>query len=143
MVAYAAAKGKGDARVAAVVDFYGAHDLLRLVEERDKGDFSSVALALLQQRTVDETTKWKLREASPLEYVHRKMPPVLFIHGTQDQAVPFNQSPLMCDAMKKVKASCEVFPVEGGVHGMSNWEKNPAHQAYKGKMIEWLNLTLK
>lgn len=143
MVAYAGAKGKGNTEVAAVVDFYGAHDLLKLINDRDRGDMASVARALLQQQTVDETTKWKIREASPIEYVHKEMPPFLFIHGTKDEAVPYDQSPLMCDAMKKVNVACEVFTVEGGAHGMSNWEKNPAHQAYKVKMIDWLKLTLK
>lgn len=143
MVAYAATKGKWNTEVQAVVDFYGANDLLRLVEEREKGDFASLSRALLQQSAVDGTTKWKIREASPIEYVHRKMPPFLFIHGTADVTVPFNQSTVMCDEMKKVGSTCEVFSVEGGVHGMSNWEKNPSQHAYKAKMIEWLKQTLK
>lgn len=142
MVAYAGAKGKGDTKVAAVVDFYGAHDLLKLAADRSKGDLTSLARAILQQ-PVDSTTEWKLREASPIQYVHKGMPPFLFVHGTGDQLVPYDQSPLMCDAMKKVGNRCEIFTIEGAPHGMSNWEKNPAFQTYKPKVIEWLKATLK
>lgn len=142
MVAYVGAKGRGDTKVDAVVDFYGAHDLLRLAQERDGGDMSKIARNLLQ-KAVDNETEWRLREASPIEYVDKDMPPFLFIHGTGDTTVPFNQSTLMCDKMKAAGARCEVFPIEGAPHGMSNWEKNPAHQTYKPKIIEWLNATLR
>lgn len=142
MVAYVGAKSRGDTKVDAVVDFYGAHDLLRLAQDRDGGDMSKIARNLLQ-KAVDNETEWRLREASPIEYVDKDMPPFLFIHGTGDTTVPFNQSTLMCDKMKSAGAKCEVFPIEGAPHGMSNWEKNPAHQIYKPKLIEWLNATLR
>jgi hypothetical protein len=39
--------------------------------------------------------------------------------------------------MKEAGNACEVFTVEGG-HGIGGWEKVPAYQGYKAKMIEWL-----
>lgn len=142
MVAYVGAKGRGETKVDAVVDFYGAHDLLQLAQERDNGDLSRIARNLFQ-KPADNETEWRLREASPIQYVHKAMPPVLFIHGTGDATVPFNQSTLMCDKMKAVGAKCEVFSIEGAPHGMSNWEKNPAYQSWKPKMTEWLQATLR
>jgi acetyl esterase len=135
MVAYVGAKGKGDTKVNAVVDFYGAHDLLALAKERDGGDMSRVARALLQ-KSVDAETEWRLREASPIEYVHKNMPPFLFVHGTGDTTV-------MCDKMKSLGAHCEVFSIADAPHGMSNWEKNSAFQTYKPKIVDWLKATLR
>jgi dipeptidyl aminopeptidase/acylaminoacyl peptidase len=65
------------------------------------------------------------------------------IHGTDDKAVPFDQSERMCAAMKKVGVACEIFTVEGAPHGIGPWEKNPAFQAYKEKMVAWLHATLR
>ncbi len=142
MVAYLGAKGRGNTAVDAVVDFYGAHDLLQLAQDRDGGDLASIGRNLLQE-PVDAETRWRLREASPLEYVNKDMPPFLFIHGTGDKTVPANQSALMCDKMKAAGSTCEVFLIEGAPHGMAGWEKNPAFQTYKPKMIEWLKETLR
>lgn len=142
MVAYVGAKGRGDTKVDAVVDFYGAHDLLVLAKDRDGGDLSKIARNLLQ-KPADNETEWRLREASPIQYVHKGMPPFLFITGTGDTTVPPNQSTLMCDKMKSVGARCEVFTIDAAPHGMSNWEKNPAFQTYKPKMVEWLKATLR
>ncbi len=91
---------------------------------------------------LDDAAYRKLRQASPITYVKKDMPPFLFIHGTKDEMVAFEQSPKMCDKMKRAGARCEVFPVEGAGHGIGGWEKNPAFQAYKQKMVEWLNQTL-
>ncbi len=70
------------------------------------------------------------------------MPPFLLIHGTADAQVPFEQSPMMCAKMKEAGARCELFTVEGAPHGIGGWEKVPAHQTYKEKMVEWLQQTL-
>ena len=83
------------------------------------------------------------REASPITYVKKGMPPFLLIHGTSDSVVPFHQATVMCDKMAKAGSSCEIFRVEGGAHGMSSWDKSPAMRGYKVKMIEWLKQTMR
>jgi alpha-L-fucosidase 2 len=142
LVALAGTRGKGPAKVAAVVDFYGPHDLVKQIAERDQGDYTAMAKRMFRS-TPQPDTEARLREASPIHYVHKGMPPFLFIHGTLDKSVPFNQSPLMCDKMKSVGVACEVIPMEGAPHGMSNWEKNPAWTTYKQPMIAWLKKTLR
>jgi dipeptidyl aminopeptidase/acylaminoacyl peptidase len=84
----------------------------------------------------------RLRVASPTTYIHKGMPPFLFIQGTDDEQVPYEQSPRMCEAMKKAGAKCEVITVQGGRHGMGNWDGDPAKAHWKPEMIEWLNKTL-
>ena len=74
--------------------------------------------------------------------VHKGMPPFLCIHGTKDDQVSYDQSPAMCEAMKKVGASANSSPIEGGGHGMGGW-KAPEMQHWKPEMIDWLKKTMK
>src|SRR2546430_2504838 len=67
----------------------------------------------------------KLHALAPLSAVHAGMAPFLCIHGTKDDQVSYEQSTMMCDAMHKVGAGCELVTVEGGGHGMSSW-KDPS-----------------
>ncbi|MEP6715818.1 MAG: alpha/beta hydrolase [Terriglobia bacterium] len=81
----------------------------------------------------------RLKQLSPINSVHRGMPPFLFIHGTSDSLVPYEQSTAMCNRMKAVDAACRVYPVEGGDHGIRWWESIPAIRGpWKVEMITWL-----
>ena len=61
---------------------------------------------------LDADTVKKLKEASPINYVKKDMPPYLLVHGTNDDKVPFELSVSMCAKMKDAGASCELFTVE-------------------------------
>lgn len=141
LVSYAGARGKGPTKVAAVVSFYGVHDFN--ARTRVMGSIGKNVQQLLNISDPGPEAEAKMREASPITYVHKGMPPFLMIHGTADKAVPYEQSPQMCAKMKEAGVPCEVFTVEGAPHGIGAWEKVPAHQKYKEKMVEWLRLTLK
>lgn len=141
LVAMVGTRPAKDTRVAAVVDFYGPHDLLK--RESDRGEVGKNLRDFLGIEKLDEAGRAKLREASPATYVKRGLPPFLFIHGTKDAAVPYEQSPLMCEKLKAAGNRCEVFTVEGAPHGIGAWEKVETWQAYKAKMVEWLRATLK
>ncbi|MBI4873243.1 MAG: M20/M25/M40 family metallo-hydrolase [Acidobacteria bacterium] len=140
LVSYVGARSGRKLGLAAVVPFYGPHDLearARATQQASENIKSFLAITDLNDAA------WrKMRAASPITYVKKEMPPYLLIHGTKDELVPFEQSPAMCDKMKRVGARCEVFAVEGGGHGMGGWEKNPALQAYKKKLVDWLRRTL-
>lgn len=140
LVALAGVRATKETRVAAVVDFYGPHDLVR--RESERGEVGRNLRQFLGIDRLDEAGIAKLREASPATYVKQGLPPFLFIHGTKDAAVPYDQSPLMCAKLKAAGNRCEVFTVEDAPHGIGPWEQNPAWQAYKPKMVEWLRATL-
>jgi acetyl esterase len=140
IVAYCGVKGKGATKVAAVVDFYGVHDLLK--REKERG-LSKNIRQLFNITELNAAAERKLAEASPIHSVSRGTPPFLFIHGTKDAAVPYEQSPMMCDAIKKAGGRCEVYTVQDAPHGIGGWEKNPDWQGYKVKMIEWLREALR
>jgi alpha-L-fucosidase 2 len=141
--------------VAAVVPFFGEHDLVSRVQPKgdcmidgkvvpDPGPYclSPGLAAFLGVNEIRPETMELLRKASAVSYARPGMPPYLLIHGTHDIHVPYDQSVLMCEAMKKAGASCELIPVEGGGHGFGAWDKDPAMSAYKPRMIRWLKQKL-
>jgi acetyl esterase len=79
-----------------------------------------------------------LQRLSPVANVRADMPPFLFIHGTADRLVPFEQSEQMCRKMREVGAPCELFAVKGGGHGLRWWDHDKTLSAYKRVMVEWL-----
>ncbi len=145
LVAYAGVKAEPDTRIAAVVDFYGPNDLVLQTEQRRRqpedpakpeGPGLKEFLGLRSWQQADAIEK--LRAASPTTYIHAGMPPFLFIQGTADEQVPYQQSPKMCEAMKKARARCHVITVEGGRHGMGSWEVDSGMAHWKPEMIQWL-----
>lgn len=137
LAAMAALRGRGDTAVRAVVALYTPSDLVNLVK-------SSNYVPSRIRNSVNGTP-WEslimagLTQLSPIDNVRRDMPPFLFIHGTDDSLVPFQQSREMCDRMKVAGASCEIYPVLGAGHGIRWWESSPGLAAgYKHKMVDWL-----
>ena len=128
IVAYYGATVKGKLRPRAVVDFYGVTDW----------EFHRDELDGLKDNAKSWLGLTDLKAASAMTHIKKDMPPFLFIHGTKDPQVPFPHSPRMCSAMRLAGAVCEVLTVEGAGHGVGGWEKDPAFQAYKKKMVEWL-----
>lgn len=137
LAAMAALRGTADTPVRAVVAFYTPTDLVALAK--------TSAYIPASIRNSVRGTPWEsfllagLAQLSPINSVRRDMPPFLFIHGTADTLVPFTQSRAMCDRMKEAGASCEVYPVDGGGHGILWWESSRQLAAgYKRKMVAWL-----
>jgi dipeptidyl aminopeptidase/acylaminoacyl peptidase len=56
--------------------------------------------------------------------------------------VPYEQSVKFCDALKAAGDACELYTVEGGIHGVINWEKHPDQHSYKDVLVDWLRKTL-
>jgi acetyl esterase len=153
LVNYAGTHDTPDTRVAAVVDFYGPVDYGKLAELRrdhpERFNMTSInrhaanggGIHFFAAEKLDETGLAKLRDISPIAAVHKGMPPFLCIHGTKDDQVAYEQSPAMCEAMRKVGAACELITIEGGGHGMSTW-RAPGMQHWKPEMVAWLKKTL-
>jgi acetyl esterase len=141
LAAMAALRGSSDTAVKAVIALYAPSDLVTLAKTSN--------YIPSQIRDSVRGTPWEnlilaaLSQLSPIQNVRRDMPPFLLIHGTADSLVPFQQSTEMCDRMKKAGASCEIYAVEGGGHGIRWWESSPKLAAgYKRKIVQWLNHTL-
>ena len=153
LVNYAGTHETPDTRVAAVVDFYGPVDYGQLAElRRDHPERFNMAtinrhaangggIHFFGAEQLDEAGLAKLRAMAPLGAVHRGMAPFLCIHGTKDDQVAYEQSPAMCDAIRKAGAACELIVIEDGGHGMSGW-RAPEMQHWKPQMVAWLKKTL-
>jgi acetyl esterase len=149
LVAYAGVHPSKGAQVVAVVDFYGPNDLVLQTEQRRSqpedpskphtpGLLEFMGFKTWQDPGIVE----KLRSVSPTTLISSGMPPFLFIHGNADEQVPYEQSPKMCEAMRKTGGKCEVITVARGRHGMGSWEENAAMAHWKSEMVEWLRNTL-
>lgn len=67
-----------------------------------------------QDRKADRTAQEK---ASPLYHLNAGDAPVLLIHGTKDELVPYDQIPEFAAACKKAGVEAELITIEGGGHG--------------------------
>ena len=125
-------------RVAAVVPFYAPHDLVVQAERRKA--LGGLAGLIGMEELNDESRK-KLAEISPLNHIQGGLPPFLQIHGDKDVTVPLSQSVNFEAKTKAAGNSCETIVVPGGIHGMGGWEKLGSD--YQKQLIEWLRKTLK
>lgn len=132
-------KNSEDTRVAAVVSFYGAADLLfRLKSSNGK---PSITFSNYFGVTEDnEATRKFLVEASPATHVRPGLPPFLLLHGNKDERVPYDQSVNFFAKLKAAGVPAEFITIENGGHGIGGWGKMGSD--YAVQMIAWLHKTL-
>jgi alpha-L-fucosidase 2 len=135
-------RNRPPARVTAVVSFYGPIDMVEFCKRFEGKPVPKGIADFFQIKEWNDAATAKLREASPATYLSRSTPPFLFIHGTKDEAVPYEQATLAVELFKKVGVPCDLITVEDGIHGVINWEKDPKFQAYKRQLIDWLHKRL-
>jgi alpha-L-fucosidase 2 len=155
LVSFVGVKHRPENKVAAVIPFFGEHDLVNRVHPdgecmidgkvvpNPSGFCLSPGLSKFLGITVDSPNRETVvRAASPVAHITKDMPPYLFIHGTKDLNVPYEQSVRMCTAMKKAGARCEVILVKGGGHGFGAWDKDETMAGYKPALLSWLKKQL-
>ncbi len=117
---------KGDnlefsSRVQAVCDYYGPTDFLQMQAHMLPGapmkhDPPSSPESLLIGGPIQEN-KDKAVRANPIAYVTPASAPFLIVHGDLDPLVPYNQSQLLFEALKKAGVSVRLHIIEGAGHG--------------------------
>ncbi|MYD81616.1 MAG: alpha/beta hydrolase [Gammaproteobacteria bacterium] len=90
-------------RVQAVVAYYPVVDLKELVS--DESDYPALRF--------DSSLS---AENSPIEFVSRDDPPVLLLHGDQDEVVPIDHSRRMYAALTEIESVVEFEVIEGAGH---------------------------
>jgi acetyl esterase/lipase len=109
-------------RVQCVVDEYGPTDFTKM-DEQDKdvpGNSEHDAADSPESRLLGgpvQQNKDRAAAANPITYVTAKAPPILVIHGDRDPHVPYGQSVILVDALKKAGAPVTFRTVEGAGHG--------------------------
>lgn len=102
--------------VQAVCDWFGPSDFRRFAQATARLTRQGSAEVTLLGGAVDEKMK-KAVLASPVTHVSADDPPFLIMHGTDDPVVPYRQSLLLAEALRKVQVPVELVPQKGAGHG--------------------------
>jgi len=80
-------------------------------------------------------------KASPVTYISKDDPPILLVHGEEDEGVPFRLSQLFHERLVKASVTTRLIPVPGAGHGFQFFDKRPKdlNQTY----VDWMNLHLR
>jgi dipeptidyl aminopeptidase/acylaminoacyl peptidase len=65
------------------------------------------------------------RKASPISYVARDDPPLLLVHGENDDGVPFDQSVRMAAAYRRIGLTVDFIPVKNAGHDFQHAGNTP------------------
>lgn len=106
--------------IRACVDFYGPSLVSAMNEEPciyDHLGAESAEGLLLGKVRVDENED-KAVAASPFPYIREdnEIPPILIMHGSRDRVVPFGQSCMLYDALKKCGKEAVFYKIQGADH---------------------------
>ena len=116
--------GADEIKVAAVVNWYGITDV---VDELDGPNRKEYAVRWLGSQPDREDIA---RRVSPLTYVRPGLPPVITIHGDQDNLVPYAHAVRLKEGLDRVGVTNQLVMVEGGGHGgFSTDEETRAYEA--------------
>jgi len=121
------------------VDFmaawYGVHDFTTMTHNLVR------TMELSYFRKVKDIPAFK-KEISPITYADQA-PPMLLLHGTADQLVPFDQSVSMCKAVNAAGGDCTLIEFPGYDHGFVG-EKLGTEGADKAltDTLKWLRARL-
>jgi acetyl esterase/lipase len=100
-----------EAKVAAVVSFFGPTDLTKLIEGPDTRNYALRWFGSLPNR--EELAK----RVSPITYVRSGAPPILTVMGDKDPIVPPSQYVTMHEALDRAGIPNQLYIVHGGGHG--------------------------
>lgn len=125
-------------KIKALIGLAPATDFL---EDLGRRNGPSIALRDLMNCTDEEPfekTLLRLYQASPINHLHKDLPPILLIHGTEDRSVPIQQSIHIQQklAEQRWNVPCEVYKIEGAPHRQADWDE--FDHGYKKKLLSWL-----
>ncbi len=103
--------------VKAVAAFNPAVDLVSLGKRAPSAARTSVT-EFLNATYVEKPELWA--EATPLTHVTKNSAAFLFLHGTADTTVPYQQSVDMMNKLKAAGVDAGIFTAEGAGHGFFN-----------------------
>lgn len=101
--------------VDAVVDWFGPVDMARMENCETVKDANSPEAALIGGAPAENMDMVAL--ISPITYVSDKTVPMIVIHGTADNVVPFCQGQYFSEELKKAGKLEKFIPVTDGQHG--------------------------
>jgi len=114
-------------RVQAVADWFGPTDFSKMggVHEMPYSPECRLVGGWLREKA------GLVQMANPIAYVTGDAPPFLIIHGEKDQVVPFSQSELLYEALRRAGVEATLIKVENADHGFRSnppWAKTKPNQ---------------
>jgi acetyl esterase/lipase len=100
--------------VAAIVNWYGITDVVDLLDGENMQTYAVHWLGTQANR--EEVA----RSVSPVSYVRPGLPPIVTVHGDQDQLVPYAHAVRLHEALTKAGVPNKLITVPGGRHGGFN-----------------------
>lgn len=122
LVCLAATLAGPDTRVQAVVGFAAVTDLVADTQRRGGLSPSLQHLLGLPHAATPESLA-VLRDLSPLDHVHRGLPPFLLLHGDADQTVPHAMSVAFQHRLQADGNRCDLLTIPGAPHGLLTWAR--------------------
>lgn len=126
-------------QTAAVIAFAPPTELVSLVNiqgetaERIFGNLFGTGISGDQMRQT-------LSEISPINHITTALPPVLLIHGTKDETVPYQQSVDFQSKMRELSVPCELITIENAPHNVRQWQDFDPD--FRSKIVAWFKKTL-
>jgi acetyl esterase/lipase/peptidoglycan/xylan/chitin deacetylase (PgdA/CDA1 family) len=100
--------------VAAIINWYGITDVAELIDGPNAKHYAMEWFGSMSNR--EELA----RQLSPISYVRAGLPPILTIHGDQDDIVPYTQAARLHAALDKAGAPNQLVTLRGRKHGGFN-----------------------
>jgi acetyl esterase/lipase/peptidoglycan/xylan/chitin deacetylase (PgdA/CDA1 family) len=101
-------------KVAAVINWYGITDVAELIDGPNAKHYAMEWFGSMSNRVE------LARQLSPISYVRDGLPPILTIHGDQDDIVPYNQAVRLHAALDKAGVPNQLVTLRGRKHGGFN-----------------------
>lgn len=133
---------KASPTVQAVCNWFGPTDFLRMndVTGAIDHDAPDSPESLFIGAPIQEHPEL-VQRANPISYVSPSDPPMLIMHGDDDQSVIYNQSELLIRALQKAGVESQLHRVKGGGHGFRGAEESPAELF--GRVLRFFDEKLK
>ncbi len=115
-------------KINGVIDFYGPTDISQMNYAPSTMDHTQAKTPegmLIGGKNVLENVA-EAAKTNPINYLEglKNAAPILILHGSKDRLVPFQQSVLLADALKKNNFAYTFYQLKGADHGSSEfWTK--------------------
>ncbi len=120
---------------AAAVDFFGASDLLKFYQDIPE---MRQTMSRLLGGTPEQNPE-TYRAASPVNFVDKIKTPLLVLHGSRDEMVPYSQSVELAAALKRAHKNYEFLSYRFAGHGFSGADDIDANQQALRFLLAHLN----
>ena len=97
-------------KVAAIINWYGITDVTDLIDGPNAKHYAMEWLGSLSNR------QELARQLSPINYVRAGLPPIITIHGDQDDIAPYQQAVRLHAALDKAGVPNQLVTIRGAKH---------------------------